>query len=43
MASRKGINISVHYVVSIHAMSDHTYTLNSKTLKGQTEPYFTSF
>ena len=40
MASRKGININGHYVVSINATPFHIYTLNSNKLKGRVEPYF---
>ena len=43
MASRKGIHISGHYVVSINAMPFHIHTLNSKILKGRTESYFILF
>ena len=43
MASRKGINISGHYVVSIKAMPFQRCTLNSKKLKGRTESYFILF
>ena len=43
MASRKGIPISGHYVVSINAMPFHIWTLNSKKLKGRTESYFILF
>ena len=43
MASRKGINISGHDVVSISAMLFHICTLNSKKLKGRTESYFIMF
>ena len=43
MASRKGIHISGHYVISINAMPFHMCTLNSKKLKGRTESYFILF
>ena len=43
MATRKGINISGHYVVSINAMPFHRCTLNSKKLKGRTDSYFILF
>ena len=43
MASRKGINISGYYVVSINAMPFHICALNSKKLKGRTESYFIYF
>ena len=44
MASRSGINISRHYVVSINALPFHIIcTLNSEKLKGQTESYFILF
>ena len=43
MASRTGINISGHYVVSINAMPFHICTLDSKNLKSQTESYFMLF
>ena len=41
MASREGINISGHYLVSIKAMPFHVCALNSKKLKGWTGSYFT--
>ena len=43
MASRKGINISGHYVASINTMHFHIRTLNSKKLKGRPESYFILF
>ena len=43
MASKKGINISGHYVVPINAMSYHIYTLNSKKMKCRAESYFILF
>ena len=47
MASRKGIHISGHYVISINAtvpgMPFHIRTLNSKKMKGRTESYFVLF
>ena len=43
MVSRKGINISVHYVVSINAMPLHICTLISQKLKRRTELYFILF
>ena len=48
MASRKGIHISRHHVVSINASSYYMYfqicTLNSKKVKGRTESrYFMLF
>ena len=43
MVSRKGINISVHYVVSINAMPFHICTLISQKLKRRTELYFILF
>ena len=36
MASKTGINISGHYIVSLTAMFFRICTLNSRTLKGQT-------
>ena len=43
MASRTGINISRHYVVSINTMPFHICILNSKKLKGRTESHLISF
>ena len=43
MASRKDIDISGHYVVSINAMPFYICTFNSKKLKGRTESYFKLF
>ena len=43
MASKKGINTSGHYVVSINAMPLHICTLNSEKLKGRRESYFYCF
>ena len=43
MATRKSINSSGHYVVSINAMIFHICTLNSKKLKGRTELYVILF
>ena len=43
MATRKGIHISGHYVVSINAMPFRLCTLNSKKLKGRTEPWLILF
>ena len=43
LATRKGINISGHYVVSINSIIFHVYTLNSKKMKGRTESYFILF
>ena len=43
MASRKDMEISGHYVVSINAMPFYICTLNYKKLKGWTEPYFIVF
>ena len=43
MATRKGIHISGHYVVSINAMPFHIRTLNSEKLKGRTESYVIVF
>ena len=42
MVSRKGINISGHYVVSINAVPSiyQVCTLSSKHLKRRTESYF---
>ena len=40
MASKKGIDISEHHVVSIDAMPFHLCTSNFKKLKGRTESYF---
>ena len=40
MASRKGIHISGHYVVSINAMPFHICTLIFSKMKGRTESYF---
>ena len=40
MASRKGMNISGHYVASINTIHVYIRTLNSKKLKGRTESYF---
>ena len=43
MATRKGIQISGLYVVSINAMPFHICALNSKKLKGRTESYIILF
>ena len=45
MATRKGTNISGHYVVSINAMICLIIyvPLNSKKMKGRTESYFKLF
>ena len=43
MTSRTGINISGQFVVSINAMPFYICTLNSKSLKGETESYFILF
>ena len=43
MASRNGIDISGHYVVSINAMPFYLCTLKSKELKGRAESYFSLF
>ena len=41
MVTRKGINISGHYVVSTNAIHFHILcTLNSKKLNSRTESYF---
>ena len=40
MTTRKGINISGHYVVSINARPFHICSLNSEKFKGWTESYF---
>ena len=40
MASRTGIHISGHYVVSIIATSFYICTVNSRKLKGRIELYF---
>ena len=40
MASRKGIHISGHYVVSMNDMPFHSCSLNLKILKGRTKPSF---
>ena len=41
MATRKGINIFGHYVISINAMP--FCTIYSKNMKGRTESYFILF
>ena len=43
MVTKKGINISGHYVVSMNAMPFHICTLISKKMKGRTEWYFILF
>ena len=43
MASRKGVKISRHCVVSINAIPNHTYTFTSKELKDRAESYFMLF
>ena len=43
MASRKGVHISGHYMVSINAMPFHTCTLNSKKMEDRTESYLIMF
>ena len=43
MASRTGIYISGHYVVSINATPFHIRTFNSKNLKEWTKLYFILF
>ena len=43
MASKKGIQISGHYVVSTKVLPFHVYTLSSKKLKDRTESYFIMF
>ena len=43
MASKKGINISGHYVASINAMPLHICKLNPIKLKGRTKSYFILF
>ena len=43
MTTRKGINISGHYIVSTNATSFHICTLNYEKQKGQTESYFIMF
>ena len=40
MASKTGINISGHYVVSVNAMAFHICTLTSENLQGLTESHF---
>ena len=40
MASRKGIDISRHYLVSINAMPFYICSLDYKKLKGRTVSYF---
>ena len=43
MVSRKGINISRHYVISVNTMYFHICSLNSKIMKGRAESYFILF
>ena len=43
MATKKGIRLSRHYVVSINVMPFYICTWNSKILKGRTEEYFVLF
>ena len=44
MASRKGINISGHYIVSINSMPFHVLcTLDSNKSKGRTKSYYILF
>ena len=43
MASRKGIHISGHYVVSINSIPFYICTLDSKNLEGRIESYLYYF
>ena len=43
MATRKSINNSGHYVVSINSMPFHICNLNSKKTKGRAESYYIYF
>ena len=43
MVTRKSIDISGHYVVSINAMPFYICTLNTEKMKGWTESYLYCF